>query len=168
MTQTRGWPYTDRPMDTGRNKGRGARLALAERAAVLDRVPLFQGLPKKHLKGIARVASVREFYDGADIVREGHKGANCFVVVDGSAAVVKNGKEIATLGPGDVIGEMAIFDDVPRTATVVARGPLTALHLSRSQLIGFLEENPQAALRLLEIRARRLRATTESATSMGA
>lgn len=167
MTQTRGWPYTDRPPTDGkRGSRRGAKLALAERVDILSQVPLFGGLPKKHLREIARVASVRDFYDGADVVREGHKAANCFVIVEGSAAVTKNGKEVAVLGPGDVIGEMAIFDDVPRTATVVAQGELTALHLSRSELLEFLGNHPQVALKLLEVMAQRLRTTTESATSL--
>lgn len=167
MTGARGWPYSD---PVARQSGRGKRpetkLALAERMRVLDQAPLFSGLARKHLKSIARDTSVRTFYDGATIVREGQKAANCFVIVEGAATVTKQGRQIAVLGRGDVIGELAILDNVPRTATVVATGgEVVAVHISRPRLLEYLEANPKVSLRLLGILARRLRETTESALS---
>lgn len=66
---------------------------------------------QKHLKAIARDSSVRTFYEGATIVQEGQQAANCFVIVEGSAAVTKHGLPVAVLGPGDVIGESAMSTD---------------------------------------------------------
>lgn len=164
MSYTRGWPYgPGRKSPGGRARAASAKIALAQRMDLLAEVPLFEGLSKQHLRVIARAVTVRTFVEGARIVTEGSKGGSCFIVVDGSAEVYKGDRPIAKVGSGDVVGEIALFDTVPRTATVMAVTELVALQLSRSDLFDALLEDPKIALRMLEIMARRLRETTDSA-----
>lgn len=167
MAYTRGWPYEPRGSSRGgRAQARTAKIALEQRIELLEKVPLFHGLSKQHLKAIGRAASVRTFEEGSRIVVEGHKAAGCYVIVEGTAEVFKGDRQVATLGPGEVIGEISIFDNVARSATVVVADEVTALQVSRAALVSVIEENPKVALRLLELMARRLRATTDATGSI--
>lgn len=166
MTYTRGWPYRRRPASgDGQRSTKEAKLALSRRVELLADVPLFDGLSKQQLRAIARVASVRSHPSGGRVVTEGSKTASCFVIVDGSAEVFKGETHVTTLGPGDVIGEISLFDRAPRSATVYAATETVLLQVSRPGLLSVLEENPKVALRLLETLAHRLRVTTEAAGS---
>lgn len=133
---------------------------------LLEKVPLFGGLSKQHLKAIARVASVRTYGPGDRVVTEGSKTASCYVIVEGFADVLKGEIQVATLGPGDVIGEIALLDRAPRSASVFAAGDVVVLQVSRPALLAVLEQDPKVALRMLEVMAHRLRITTEAAGSI--
>jgi CRP-like cAMP-binding protein len=100
-------------------------------------VDLFASLPAPELEGLAARLTEVQAAPGGEIVREGEIGHHLYVVEDGELEVVHHGRTVATLAPGDYFGEIALLRHTPRTATVVAKTPVTLLSLERE---GFLEE----------------------------
>jgi CRP-like cAMP-binding protein len=123
----------------------------------LASVPLFAACSKKDLQRIARASDEAHIPEGRQLVRQGDVGRECFVIVEGNVAVERNGKKIATLGPGAYFGEMSLLDKGPRTATVTALTPLTVLVLGPREFSGVLEEVPELAHKLLSTLAGRVR-----------
>jgi CRP/FNR family transcriptional regulator len=126
--------------------------------SALARVPLFQGIEAKHLERLARQFRDRTFSAGTEVTREGEPGVGFFVVADGTASVNVGGEEKATLGPGSAFGEMALIDEGPRSATVVATSTLDCLVLTPWDFKSFVEETPTVAWAMLRTLAGRLRA----------
>ena len=128
---------------------------------LLAKVPLFSGLSQAHLRTVASLAEEVRYSPGRMIVRTGTPGVAFYVIVDGTAKVIRG--TIATakgtweLGPGDFFGEMALLDGGPRTASVVAETPLTTVRIERAQFRRMLREEPDIALKLLEGMATRMR-----------
>jgi CRP-like cAMP-binding protein len=145
--------------------GRGAspRRARSARAAMslLERVPLFAHLSKRHVRRIATLADEVRFRDGRVIVEAGVPGTTFFVLADGRAKVYRSkiptGRPLARLGPGDFFGEMALLDGGPRSATVVADGDVVALRLSRSAFRKMVAREPSLSLTIMAELAARLR-----------
>jgi CRP-like cAMP-binding protein len=103
---------------------------------LLRRIPLFADCTKNELQEIARITEERTVESGAVLIREGESGHEAFVVVDGSFEVSRRGAgRVAEIGSGDVVGEMALFSNRPRNATVTA---VTAAHLVRVRDTDFL------------------------------
>jgi CRP-like cAMP-binding protein len=125
--------------------------------AALSAVPLFDGFSKRHLRRLAAEADVVEFDPGRAIVEEGQAGEALFVILGGSARVVRNGKKVATLIPGDFFGELSALDGGPRTASVVPETPVEVLRVFRHTLRMMVTEEPGLVLGLLEGLARRMR-----------
>jgi len=130
---------------------------------LLARVDLFRSLNKKHLAQVARLAERQQFAPGQVIVKQGDTGLGLYVIASGRVEVQqeRTGAEpivLNTLGPGDFFGEMALLDDYPRSATVIAREPTECLTLSKWHFLAELESHPEMALPLLPILSRRLRA----------
>ncbi len=135
-------------------------MSVANRAESLREVDLFSDCSKKELQHIARKAEQVDFTAGDNIVEEGSGGAMAgyaFVIVHGTAVVRRNGRKVAEIGPGESIGEMALFDDGPRTASVVAATDMEAIMLSRRELKGIIDSTPSVAHKLLSELAGRLR-----------
>jgi cAMP-dependent protein kinase regulator len=125
--------------------------------ADLAAVPLFNGLPKRHQRQIAKLARVRRFTAGSSIVRAGEPANSFYVLLDGKAKVVRAGSRSRRLGSGDYFGEMALLDDAPRSADVVADSDLLTLTIERSGFLKLLRADPviaQALLRTLAVRLR--------------
>ncbi|MFO7549575.1 MAG: cyclic nucleotide-binding domain-containing protein [Acidimicrobiia bacterium] len=89
-----------------------------DRIALIGQVPLFAGLSKRQLKAIAGVVEVIDVPARTTLATEGEMGREMFVVVAGGARVVRGGRKVAELGPGEVFGELALIDGMPRTASV--------------------------------------------------
>ena len=127
----------------------------------LKRVAMFEDLDQRSLEAIANAAVEQRYEPGQEIVRQGDTGVGAFIIRSGKVEIVQDreGKEqkIATLGPGDVFGEMALLDEFPRSATVRAVEPTTALGIQRWHFRGILESHPQIALALLPVLTKRLR-----------
>lgn len=137
---------------------RGATDALA-------RSPLFADLSQRDLRRVARATEIYAYADGRTIVREGTRSEGFFVILDGKAKVTRAGRTIRRLGPGDFFGEIGLLDGGPRTATVVADGPLHALVLLRKEFRTLLTDEPKVAYRILGGATRRLRAFDSSRSS---
>lgn len=130
---------------------------LRRRMDALAGAPMFADIPKRHLKVIAEVTAIRTYAPGAVLMAEGAPGSSFMVILEGRANVVKNDRTVAKLGPGDFMGEVALVDPGPRTATVVARDELACLDLAGRDFRRILEAHPQLAMRVLRGLAHRLR-----------
>lgn len=128
----------------------------------LEEVSLFAGLSKRHLRGIAKLARVRRFASGSRLVRAGDSGKSFFVLLDGTAKVVRGGGRPRRLGIGDYFGEMALLDGAPRSADVIAESDVLALTVDRSGFTKLLRAEPAIAQALLRTLAARLRAAETS------
>jgi CRP-like cAMP-binding protein len=129
---------------------------------VLADVPLFAGLGRRHLNKVAGLSRIRRFHEGATIVVAGQPGDTLYVVLDGEVSVVRRKLPTITRGMGSFFGEMALLDGGPRSATVVAKGPVVSLTISRSGFQKLLRKEPAISAALLKELATRLR-TAEAA-----
>lgn len=122
----------------------------------LKRAPLFDGLSRKQLGELAKVAEDVDLDSGAVLCREGKRGQEFFVIMDGEAEVTRKGKRVATCGPGEFLGEIALIEDVPRTATVTAKTPIRFFVITRQSFLRLLDEQPGVERKVLLALARRL------------
>ena len=132
---------------------------------VLAGVPLFSACSKKDLQTIARASDEVRIEKGKTLVQQGQTGHEFFAIIDGKANVVRDGKKIATLGPGDYFGEMALLDREPRSASVVAAGDMDLIVLGQREFAGVIDAVPSMAHKLLTAMARRLRDADTKALS---
>lgn len=135
-----------------------------EAEKLLSRVSLFHSLNKKHIAQLARSTTTQTYEPGQVIVAQGDTGLGLYVIASGSVDVRKErpGHEpvtLNTLGPGQVFGEIALLDDYPRSATVVAHETTQCLTLSKWHFLAELESHPEIAVAVLPIVSRRLRDT---------
>jgi len=138
----------------------GEASAIAAEAALLKRLSFFAGLDLSTLKLLA-FASARVMYrDGEVVMRQEEAGDAAYVILDGAAQVVletgRGDRVIAERGPGDLVGELALLCDAPRTATVRAKGPLEVLRLSGDVFVRLIEDNAQVGAVLTRTVAHRL------------
>jgi CRP/FNR family transcriptional regulator, cyclic AMP receptor protein len=133
---------------------------MASRDAYLDHlaaVPLFAACSRKELQTIARASDELSIPEGKVLAEQGEIGRECFVILEGSASVKRNGRKVATLGPGSYTGELSLLDKGPRTATVTAETPMTVLVLGPREFSSVLEQVPGLAHKLLATLASRVR-----------
>ena len=131
---------------------------------LLRRVSLFSELSPEELEKVARVAVPRSYAAGSVILREGDPGDTCYIVRSGSARVVRqhaDGRAITltNLGPGEIFGELAMFDGEVRSATVEAVDDVRAIAILAGDLKHLLSAHPEIAVKLLGALAERLRET---------
>ena len=104
-----------------------------------------------------RAGDVIVMTGGTVIIDQGQLGRDAFVILSGSVVVRRNRRRIATLGEGDVIGEMSLFDVGPRTATAICDRDCTLFVLDQRRLLTLLDERPGIATKLLGALAGRIR-----------
>ena len=120
-----------------------------ERIELLQRIPLFAQCAKKDLREIARVAEEVEAEAGEVVIREGEPGHEFFVVVDGRLDVARQRKgKVASVGPGDFVGEMALLSNKPRNATVTAATPTRLLRIADRDFAALIERIPLLWLKI--------------------
>ncbi len=129
---------------------------------LLNQVPLFSSLGAKGVEVILKVATERSFAQGTKIVGEGDLGVGFYLIVAGSAEVVRNDKRITKLGVGAFFGEMSLLDGAPRSADVVALEDTTCLVLTSWVIRGMIASNPDVAMGMLKELSRRLREADRS------
>jgi CRP/FNR family transcriptional regulator, cyclic AMP receptor protein len=122
----------------------------------LSKVPTFKALSRKDLALVAKLAEDYHVDAGYVLVSEGRRESQFYFIVDGRARVTRGRRTVATLGPGDYFGELALLDPGPRNATVTAETSMEVLELGSRQFGGLLEEVPGIARKLLAGLARRL------------
>ena len=123
----------------------------------LQQIPMFSALSKRDLQLVARRAEDVRVPAGKVLVNEGETGHEFFVILDGTARVTRRGKRVATIGPGDAFGELALLDKAPRNATVIAEMPMELVVLGQREFAGIIDEVPGFARKLLAGMASRLR-----------
>jgi CRP/FNR family transcriptional regulator, cyclic AMP receptor protein len=121
------------------------------REEALRRVPLFSDLSTRQLRRLAGKLKEHQYGAGITPVREGHmSGIGVFIVVSGEATVSREGREIATLGPGDHFGELALIAERERTATVTAQTPLNCLEMPVWDFRELVEADGELGWKLLQ------------------
>jgi CRP-like cAMP-binding protein len=138
----------------------------ADVAGLLARVPVFETLEPADLAQVAEVAVPRAFEGGRVIFREGDESDTCYIVSSGHARAVRehpDGRTIslAHFGPGDIFGELAMFDDERRSATVETLEPVEAVAILGSDMRRLMREHPDLAVKLVIALGRRLRETND-------
>ena len=123
----------------------------------LAAVPLFDGVSKKELEKIAKAGDEIHMAAGTVIVDQGQTGREAFVVLEGSVSIKRNNRKVATLGPGDIVGELSLLDHGPRTATAICETECELLVLDQRHFRGVLEQVPTLASKLLASLAGRIR-----------
>ena len=124
---------------------------------LLQQVPLFKSLSRNQLESLAQSFRDRTFAAGSEVTTEGQSGVGFFLIEDGAATVSVHGAEKRTLGAGDYFGEMALIDDQPRSATIVADTDLKCWGLTSWEFRPLVESNAAIAWSLLQTLASRLR-----------
>jgi putative iron-dependent peroxidase len=126
---------------------------------LLRSVPLLSGLDPVELERLGELAIELDYTDGEVVIRQGDPGDRFFLIVSGTVTVERNGRAIARRRAGDHLGEIALLDGRPRTATVVAEGPVHVLVLDRRDFDRLLDEQPAVARRLVGSLVERLSRT---------
>ncbi len=140
----------------------GPLLHLVERIRFLRSVPLFKGLSPEDLMKLSEIAEPVEHDAGHVIFRKGDVGDVLCVVVKGKVEIRDRGQVIATPGPNDFFGELALFDNEPRSADAVCAERTELLEIEGVDLDGLMERRPEIAREIIRVLARRLRKTTEA------
>lgn len=122
----------------------------------LAQVPMFRGLSKKQLREISQLMTRVDRPAGTVLTEEGAAGREFIIVLEGDLEVRHDDQVVAKLGPGDYFGEIALLDDRPRTATVVARTPVSIEVLSRAEFSSLLTRVPDLSTQMLASVAQRL------------
>ena len=126
---------------------------------LLRTVPLFSRCTRREIAELAGECDELSVPEGTKLTREGARGREFMVIVDGAANVTKNGRSVNRLGPGDFLGEIALLADVPRTATVTTEAPTLLLVLTDRGFDRVAKRIPTVRTRLLTVLAERLAAT---------
>jgi len=137
-----------------------------ETIALLHRVPVFSALSDEDLARVAEVAVPRQFTAGEVVFREGDESDTCYVVRSGHTRAIRehtDGRSItlANFGPGDIFGELAMFDNESRSATIEALENTEAIAILGGDMRRLLREHPDIAVKLVAALGRRLRETNE-------
>jgi CRP-like cAMP-binding protein len=132
-------------------------MAKDERVERLRTVPLFANCSEKQLRFIATRVEDLDFPGGKILTEQGKSGGEFFIILSGEAEVRQDGGVVNRLKAGDHFGEIALLDNGPRTATVVATTPMRCLVLSPRQFQDVLHQDAEIAVTLLHAVTKRLR-----------
>ncbi|MEM7274867.1 MAG: cyclic nucleotide-binding domain-containing protein [Actinomycetota bacterium] len=125
----------------------------------LKEVPLFHQTSKKQRRTLARLGKVLDWKAGKLAIKQGTNGAAFFLILNGSVDVIVDGDHVARLSDGDFVGEIALIENSPRTADVVAVTDTTVFAFSRSGLAAALRTEPNMGMALLKAMAARRNVT---------
>ena len=123
---------------------------------LMRRVPLFAKLRGKALQEVASIADEIDLPKGKELARQGDRGREFFVVLDGEAEVRKDGRRVNTLGKGDFFGEIALVTKMPRTATVTATSDVDVLVITERAFDTLLKKQPEISRAIAEALAERV------------
>jgi CRP/FNR family transcriptional regulator, cyclic AMP receptor protein len=123
---------------------------------LIAKVPLFAGLSKRELGQIASIVEEIDLPEDKVLIREGERGREFYVLLDGEAEVTRDGKRLATRRSGEFFGEIALVSSLPRIATVTTRKPVRALVIRDVEFRALLQRTPAIALKVLNAVAARV------------
>jgi CRP-like cAMP-binding protein len=132
------------------------RIGKNAKIELIKNIPLFARLSRKELAEVAGLADEIDFPGDKEIIREGERGREFFVLLDGGADVIRSGQRIAHLAKGDFVGEIAVIARIPRTASVKTTEPTRMLVVTDQALRGLLRRMPDMQLKVLQAVAERL------------
>ncbi len=139
-------------------------MSLNEEVELLRNIPLFVNVEPSKLKLLAFASERVTFQDGQTVCHQGEIGDAAYLIVDGKADVIVDTPSgpvtVAKVGKNDLVGEIAILCDVPRTATITANSELTTLRISKDLFFRLVTEFPQMAVEIMRVLAQRLERTT--------
>ena len=128
-----------------------------QKLELLKGVPLLSGLGRREIEEIGRLAEEIDVPAGQVLMREGGSGNEFFVIVDGSVRIERGGATVRTLGSGDFLGEIALVDGGPRTATATTESPAKLLVVGHREFHSLMEQFPSIQVSVLQALASRVR-----------
>jgi CRP-like cAMP-binding protein len=132
------------------------RLSRQTKSDLLRTVPLFSRCSRKELAAIAQVADELDVRVGKELTVQGKPAREFFILVTGAAVVRRNGRKLRVLGPGEMVGEIGLLNNGPRTATVTVTEPSRVLVLTARDFRRLLRESPDLAVKVLAVVSERL------------
>lgn len=173
MEQTKlQWVCTERVTRTAKSRRLGHMQAdWTDRVIILQSLPLFKGLDNETLRQLAKNARLREFQAGEVICYQGDPGSTCHIVIRGRVRVFlvgEDGRELSVgiLTPGEIFGEMALLEGLPRSANIESLEETQTLEVTHEALLDCLRKSPVLALNLLQSLSARLRSSTVDAEEL--
>jgi CRP/FNR family transcriptional regulator, cyclic AMP receptor protein len=133
---------------------------MASKRAYVDHlrsVPLFAGCTRRELERIARSGDEIRMTAGSLLVDQGQTGREAFVILDGAVTVKRNGRKVAALGPGSIVGELSLLDHGPRTATAICDTDCTLFVISQRHFLAVVDDVPTLSHKLLASLAGKVR-----------
>ena len=139
-------------------------MSIDQEVEALKRVPILRGIDQGKLRLLAFISERVVYGPGEVLCKQGDIGDSAFIILDGEADVVVDTddgpKTVAHVGTNDIVGEIAILCDVPRTASVVANSEVHALTITKDQFLKMMTEFPEMAIEIMRVLATRLERTT--------
>jgi len=125
---------------------------------MLRKVPLFATMKDKELAAVEQLADTVDVPAGHVLMRQGSSGGEMFVIASGALSVERDGREVARVGPGEVVGEMALLSEAPRNATVTATEPSTLFVLAHREFHSLLDQSADVRKCVFDAVAQRIQA----------
>lgn len=143
-------------------------MSLNEEVELLRRIPLFANIEPSKLKLLAFTSERLKFREGAELFHQGDMGDSAYIIIDGSVRIMvstpKGDIKVADVNKNDIVGEISILCDVPRTATVIADEDVEVLKITKELFFRMVSEFPQMAVEIMRELAARLEKTTGQLT----
>jgi CRP-like cAMP-binding protein len=136
-------------------------MSMVAKLDLLERVPLFAGMPREALEELGRIVKEIDVAEGTVLTHEGRHEGYFFVIVSGTVRVDRGGRTINTIGAGDFLGEIALLDDGPRTATATTETPCRLLSMEHGPFHDLVDTSGSVRTAVLEAVGQRLRAMDE-------
>lgn len=140
-----------------RKKAANNTIEISTVSLQLGRSTFFEGFSDDELARVAALAEEVIAEEGAVLIDQGRVGLECYVILEGTAGVYYADEHVATLGPGSMVGEMALIEHRPRNATVVAETDMRLIAFDTKAFKTLLEEMPKAHDRVMEVLASRMK-----------
>jgi CRP-like cAMP-binding protein len=137
--------------------------AANDREDLLGQVPLFAGISAPGIEQLGAIADEVEVRAGTVLTQQGHREGFFFIVLEGTVRIERDGRTVNILGPGDYLGEIALLDGGPRTATAVTETPCRLLSMTYQMFHELLDAQPDLRVAILGAVGRRLRELDEAA-----
>ncbi len=144
------------PLDVGELPELPA-VELERRTRLLEDIRLFERLPREELAVVARLMVEERFVDGDVLFREAEEGDSLYLLTEGHLLVQRQSNVVATINPGEVVGELSVLDSQPRSADVVAHGDVVTLKVRRDDLLALVDRRPALSRGFIEVLSARLR-----------
>lgn len=132
-------------------------VARDQKLELLRSIPLFARFGRREIERLGQLVDEVELPEGRVLMRQGESGKEALVIIEGSARVERDGRLIAERTNGDVVGEIALVDEGPRTATVTLTAPSRLLVVGHREFHALMDEMPEVRLKVLSELARRIR-----------